>query len=201
MTETKGRLDSEKVAADFFVLESIRWWRKELEHQLCEVSASKDNRVIDILRLQAAFDFAEFFYTLRAQGIESADQLGRLEEAHSRYLESLLKDETKMKRFNLRKTRIEAAMFTGDTRPRLVQDWRERPGAIDQSNLARLLVTQMSTETCRKLVVAGASAGFLVRWKSPYGTMLVASTGVMEDIFGNCLRALRKRIIEGASSP
>jgi hypothetical protein len=80
------------------------------------------------------------------------------------------------------------------TLPRLLQNWRDRPGAIDQSNPARLLMSVMSTETCRKVVVACAEAGFIDRTRTPYGTMLVQSKGTLEDIFGLILRELRSRI-------
>jgi hypothetical protein len=52
----------------------------------------------------------------------------------------------------------------------------------------------MSTETCRKVVVACAEAGFLERKRTAYGTMLVHTTGKLEDIFGGILRQLRSRI-------
>ena len=71
---------------------------------------------------------------------------------------------------------------------------QDSKGAIDQSNLARLLMGVMSTETCRKVVVACAEAGFLERKRTAYGTMLVHTTGKLEDIFGRILRELRSRI-------
>jgi hypothetical protein len=86
------------------------------------------------------------------------------------------------------------AIFTADTMPRLLQNWRDNPGAIDQSNLARLLVGVMSTETCRKLVIAFAEAGFLKRERTPFGTIIVSSTGLMEHIFGYCVREMRLQI-------
>ena len=52
----------------------------------------------------------------------------------------------------------------------------------------------MSTETCRKVVVDCSAAGLLVRERTPYGTVLVISTGKIEDIFGSCLRDLRRSI-------
>jgi hypothetical protein len=79
--------------------------------------------------------------------------------------------------------------------PRLLQHWRESAGAIDQSNLARLLMSVMSTETCRKVIVACADAGFLARKRTPYGTVLVISNGTLEEIFGGCLRDLRLRML------
>ena len=40
----------------------------------------------------------------------------------------------------------------------------------------------MSTETCRKIVIACADAGFLRRTRTSYGTILVSSNGKLEQI-------------------
>lgn len=186
------------VAADLFVLETMRWARQEFEKRLCAMSVDRSDPVLEVLRLETTYQFAEFFYLLRAQRIETAEQLAQLEEGHSRYFDQLSRDKAKIKRLKLRESRVSDALFTGDTRPRLIQDWRDNPGTIDQSNLARFLAMTMSKETCRSLAVACASAGFLTRWKSPLGTTLVRSTGIMEDVFGEYLRAFRNRIVEGA---
>jgi hypothetical protein len=93
-----------------------------------------------------------------------------------------------------------SAIFTADTFPRLVQNWRERPGAFDQSNLARLLAVAMSAETCRKVVVACADAGLLLRERTSYGTIIIVSTGVLEETLGRCLREARQRVA-GLSLP
>jgi hypothetical protein len=154
---------------------------------------------MDVLRLEAAYQFSEFFYLLSARRIETEDDVRRLAELHNQYIVDLTKDPQKMARMGLKLNRLLDAMFTSDTMPRLLQNWREKPGAIDQSNLARLLVSVMSTETCRKLVVACAEAGYLRREKTPYGTIVVSSTGVLERIFGECLREMRLRIQSGAS--
>jgi hypothetical protein len=100
-----------------------------------------------------------------------------------------------MRRMGLKEERLLAAIFTADTLPRLVENWRERPGAFDQSNLARLLAAAMSAETCRKVVVACAEAGLLVRERTSYGTILIVSTGAMEETLGRCLREARRRVV------
>jgi hypothetical protein len=189
--------DRQEIEADLFVLESLRWNRKEFEDRLCRASASQDEAVIGMLRLKVAYQFAEFFYQLAARRITTIEQIEALIQAHNEYLAMLFKDKAKMKRLGLRPDRILDAIFTEDTRPRLLQNWRDRPGSLDQSNLSRLLVTVMSTETCRKLIVACQAAGFITREKTPYGTVVVASTGVMEQVFGQCLRDLRLRIARG----
>jgi hypothetical protein len=82
-------------------------------------------------------------------------------------------------------------MFTSDTLPRLETCWREAPRSLDQSNLARFLLPQMSSETTRKLVVASTAAGFLNRRETVLGTMVVVSNGVPEDVFGQRMREMR----------
>lgn len=187
--------DNSEVEADLRLLESIRWSRKAVEDRLCTASASQDEAVLGALRLDAAHQFVEFFFLLQARGLTSVEQIEAFANLHNNYIIELTKDRAKMRRLGVRHDRLLDAMFTADTMPRLLQNWREQPGAIDQSNLARFLVVVMSTETCRKLAIACDAAGFLTRSKTPYGTILVASTGVMETIYGEVLRELRRRLI------
>lgn len=186
-----------ELEADLAFLEILRWGRRELVERLCRESRSQKDATLDVLRLEPGYHFAEFFYLLQARQITTAEDLAVLAELHNKYIVALTKDAGKMARLGLKLERLLDAMFTADTLPRLLQTWRERPGAIDQSNLARLLVAVMSTETCRKLVVACGEAGFLERSRTPFGTVVVSSTGALERIFGDCLREMRKRIETG----
>ena len=116
-----------------------------------------------------------------------------LAELHNQYLVELTKDRVKLARLGLNRERLLDAIFTADTMPRLLLHWAGKPGTLDQSNLARFLAVLMSTETCRKVVVACAQAGFLLRDRSPYGTMFVRSAGTLERLFAQCLRDLRRQ--------
>src|SRR5262249_11262639 len=129
-----------------------------------------------------------------ARGISTEEQIRTLAEVHNSYLAELTKDPAKMSRLGLKEERLLGAIFTADTFPRLVQNWRERPAAFHQSNLARLLTLGMSAETCRKVVLACAEAGLLKRERTSYGTIIIVSTGVFEDTLGRCLREARRRI-------
>ena len=197
MSTEKFFADFVELEADLKLLESLRWSRKEFLERVCAASGVKEEPVLATLRLEATYHFAEFFYLLRARRIETEDEIRVLAELHNQYIVDLMKDESKMTRLGLNPDRALDAMFTADTMPRLLQNWREQPGAIDQSNLARLLVSVMSTETCRKIVVACSTAGFLDREKTSYGTILVRSRGTLEHIFGGCVRDLRRRISGG----
>jgi len=180
--------------AELALLEDLRRSRKEFSDRVCAASLSREESVLDMLRLEASYQFAEFLFLLRARDIDSEADIERLALLHNQYIVELTRDPAKMERMGLGRDRALEAMFTADTLPRLLQNWREARGAIDQSNLARFLMSVMSTETCRKMVIACAEAGFVARTRTAYGTMLVQSTGVLEDVFGLTLRDFRQRI-------
>lgn len=179
--------------AELILLESLRWARKEFQDRICQASTSKDEKIFASLRLDATYQMAEFYFLLRARSIDTEDDIRRLAEIHNQYVVDLTKNPDKIARMGLTHERALEAIFTADTLPRLIENWRLAGRAIDQSNLARLLMGVMSTETCRKIVVACAEAGFLRRTRTSYGSILVQSLGVMEDVFGSCLRDLRLR--------
>ena len=51
------------------------------------------------------------------------------------------------------RTRVRKGLFSPDSIPKLVENYRAGDGAIDQSDLSRLLIEVMSPETCRKTTV------------------------------------------------
>ena len=198
MKRRNSTTERDEIEADLALLESLRWSKKEFFDRICQESRSQDEKILSVLRLEPTYQFAEFYYLLRARRIETEDDIQRLADIHNKYIVNLTKDPKKMARLALNSERLLDAMFAADTMRRLGQIWHDRLGTLDQSNLARLLVLVMSTETCRKIAVACANAGFLQREESPYGMMLVLSNGVLELVFGGCIRDLRQRIHKGA---
>ena len=183
--------DMAQIDADLLVLERLQRFRVDFAEQICAASAKRSLDVLSVLQLEAMHPFAEFYFLLRARSIETEADLERLADAHNSYIVGLTKNHEKVERMGLKPERLMQAIFTGDTLPRLLGTWREHPGSIDQSNLGRFLVAVMSTETARKLVVACSEAGFLDRVRTPFGTVVVRSTGIMEKVYGICLRQLR----------
>jgi hypothetical protein len=186
--------DRAQLAADLNMIETLRWYRMIFTERLTAASKNQEENILEMLRLEATYQLAEFYYGLKAHGIETAADIAKLSDAHNDYIVGLSNDPAKMRRLGLSKDRLLDAMFAADTRPRLVETWRQRAGAIDQSNLARLLTVVMSAETCRRVVVACAEAGFLERKDTIYGTKVIVSTGVLEHTLGLCLRESRRRV-------
>jgi hypothetical protein len=187
-------MDYSESEKDLGALEHMRRARMNFGIRICEASSSQDDTILEDLRLESMFEFAEFYFGIRVLGFTEPDDITILAKMHNQRIVDLEKNPAEMRQRRLSKERILKGMFTADTLPRLESCWREAPGSLDQSNLARFLTPQMSPETTRKLVVASTAAGFLSRRETVFGTMVVISTGVMEDVFGQCMREMRKSI-------
>jgi hypothetical protein len=186
---------ADETALDAELLAHIRSARIHFTDLVCTASIGQDEALLTQLRGEPTYLMAEFLYSFRAYGIQTADDIERFADLHNGYVDSLTRDPNKLRRLGLTQERALAGIFTADTKPRLVQNWKEVPGTIDQSNLARFLLAIMSTETCRKTVIDFEKAGFLTRSRSAYGTMLVRSTGVVEDLFSQMLHQLRQSLV------
>jgi hypothetical protein len=185
------RFESEK---DLAALEYMRRARVNFEERICEASATQDEAILEGLRLESMFEFAEFYFAIWVLGFTDPADITILANKHNQRIVDLEKNPVELRRRRLTKERVLKGMFTSDTLPRLESCWREAPGSLDQSNLARFLMPQMSPETTRKHVHASTAAGFLNRRETVFGTMVVVSTGVMEDVFGQCMREMRDGI-------
>lgn len=182
---------------DFATLELMSRARHSFIECLVERSESRDEAdVLSYLRLDKMFEFAEFFYTIRAMGLTDPGDVAILADLHNGRIARLMRDRAALDRRGLKQERLLDSMFTIDVLPRLEMIWNEQPGALDQSNLGRLLVTQMSAETVRGIAVATEKAGFIRRRRHPTGAIVITSLGVMEDVMGSCLRTMRCTIAD-----
>ncbi|CDZ56637.1 hypothetical protein [Neorhizobium galegae] len=184
----------EELSRDVSLLEKIRAARLSFSDRVCRASGLKNDKHLSQLRSEPTYLMAEFLYSMKVYGVRTAEDIGRFADLHNDYVVSLTKDPSKLQRLGLSMDRALASMFTADIKPRLLQNWSEREGAIDQSNLARFLVAVMSAETCRKVLIDFEAAGFVIRNRSPYGTVVICSTGAIEEIFGEMLRDLRSEL-------
>jgi hypothetical protein len=195
--DSSNPMDRSCIEKDLAALEHMRRARMNFGERICAASASQEADILAELRFESMFEFAEFYFIIKAMGLNESDDISFMAEAHNQRVADLLKNPTAMRQRKLSKDRLLNAIFTADTRPRLESVWRQAPGALDQSNLIRFLLPQMSSETTRKLVVACSVAGFLTRREEmAFGTVIVASTGVMEDVFGRCMHEMRLAIAE-----
>lgn len=181
---------------DFEALDYMSRARVEFGERLCEASVTSDAKTLDWLRDDKMFELAHFFFAIKAMNLDGPDDAPILAEVHNEKIVALSKDRRAMQMRGLTDERLSQAMFTVDTQPRLEMIWREQPGALDQSNLARFLILQMSSETARKLVEACCLAGFVERRKHAAGSKVVASNGILEKTMSGVLRNMRRAIAQ-----
>ena len=184
--------ESSEIAADLAFMETLRRMRARFHSKIGGVATSLDHAG---LRQESFFQFAEFFFAIQQYGIDSAEKLERLARLHNEHLSEISRDRGRMRRYGLTAERVAAGMFTEDNLRKLAANFSGPLAGIDQSDLARLLVTVMSVETCRKLVVAAEAAGFVERARSPFGAVLVVSRGIMEQVYGSVVREARREVL------
>ena len=183
--------DKGETMRDVRTCEALHEARAAFQESLVAGSLNQSLHFVSQLRQESAYQMAEFLYLLRAFRIDSEDQIRRYADLHNRHLETLTKDRAKLRRLGLSPTRVLRGMFSPESIPKLVENYRSEAGAIDQSDLARLLIEVMSPETCRKTTMILTKAGYMERWRSPYQSVLVRSTGVLECLFARSLRHVR----------
>lgn len=169
--------NGDELALDISLLEQVRAARINFSDRVCAASASKDDKHLAQLRSEPTYLMAEFLYSMKVFGISTAEDIERFADLHNDYVVSLTRDPAKLQRLGLSQDRALASMFTADTKPRLIQNWAEKSGAIDQSNLARFLVAVMSSETCRKTLIDFETAGFMAQEGSTFVVCSDASAG------------------------
>ena len=180
--------------------EALHEARASFQDALVEGSAIQDRNFVAQLRQEPVYQMAEFFFLLRAFRLDDEEKIRRYAELHNQHLEELQSDRTKMHRLGLSPTRVQKGKFSSDSIPKLVENYRSGDGAIDQSDLSRLLIEVMSPETCRKTAVTLTEAGYLERRRSPYQSVLVRSIGALERIFARSLRHVRSTLVSLAGT-
>ena len=187
-----GDIDTAELALDLSFIETLRRMKARFQAELLAASQSTDPDVLLSLRQESFFQLAEFLFAMKTYGIDSAEKLDRFADLHNQYLLGVRDDRERMRRYGLTPERIESALFTGDNLRKLLANFAGSTPSIDQSDLARFLVTVMSTETCRKLLLAAEKSGFVERTRSPFGAVLIVSLGTIENVYGAVIREARR---------
>ncbi|MGB8277925.1 MAG: hypothetical protein WCF20_08360 [Methylovirgula sp.] len=178
--------DSKK---NWLTLEIVRRAKATFIDRLCRESMSQDARVLSQLAGEHMFEFAEFYYSMHAMGLTGADDIIVLLDLHNERVAALAKA-------RLAPQRLAGAIFPDVDLVRLEEIWRDMPGGLEQSALARFLAPHMSEDSVHMLVIACEAAGFVTRTATVCNCVVVSSTGVVEEVMTASLRDMRFAIRE-----
>ena len=194
--------DDGETMRDIRTCEALHEAKVSFQDALVDGSVVQDSHFAAQLRQEPVYQMAEFFFLLRAFQLDDEKKIRHYANLHNRHLEGLGTARAKMRRLGLSPTRVRKGIFSAESILKLVENYRTGDGALDQSDLSRLLIEVMSPETCRKTAVLLTEAGYLERRRSPYQSVLVRSTGVLERIFAQCLRHVRSSFgLEDEAAP
>src|SRR5262249_46464545 len=91
MSDEDVLADRCQLMADLDMIEIFRWYRMVFSERLVSASTSQDEELLATLRLEATYQLAEFYYVLKARGIQSEAQIKMLAELHNGYIADLTK--------------------------------------------------------------------------------------------------------------
>jgi hypothetical protein len=167
----------------------------------CEVSLSRDLfATVSDRQLQkklvgsAAKDVATFFYLLKVNQIDTPDLIVEAALAHNDKIDAIFNDEMYLNILGRTKTQIIGSKFTERGLVKLADNFRSTRRSIDQSDISRFLILQMSQESCRSVIEMFEQAGMLERSKVLSGSTLVMSNGVVETIIEKYLENLDSKL-------
>ncbi len=189
-----------EIAADIRLHTAYRQSQKMFFDLLAETSTQKQPHVLTALRQQPVYAIAEMLYLWRAFGIRTREQVLKYIEGHNEKLSVLLADKERLRLYGFTPARIRDALIDEPAAAKLVINYTNFEGSFDQRDLARLLVQQMSPETCRKTITKLSETGFVQRSSGVYNAILVRSSGKLEEIFMKHLRAFRRAFAEGEAA-
>ncbi len=134
-----------------------------------------------LLRNEGAAQIAELFFLIRELGLNDASKFRGYLESHNAAMNGYLDDPSSARMLGLSQQRIKSARFPEDRIKFL--EFISPPGKLllDQASVGRLLTEAMAPETCRKIVIALAEGGLLMRHEM--GHVMVSSVGVLEDAY------------------
>ncbi|WP_157234872.1 hypothetical protein [Methylosinus sp. LW4] len=172
-TESKGVLALALEANDI-ISRNIYVFRNKIVDKFC-INASD---MADV-SIESLYKLAIFYLRLFAATKDEHFSIESFAESHNSRVSDLLSN--KIYFHTARREALLRSIFTSDVMPRLAFTWNQYSYSIDQSNIARFMATELSTETVRKVIIFGERYGMFVR-SNALGVVIVKSTGVLEQV-------------------
>ena len=176
------------------VLQILRQQRILFFDRLAELSLEKDEQHIVRLRQDTIYNVVEYLFILSNFDLTDQAVFVNYLQLHNNHIQGLLDCRDKQQRMGLTVDRLDKGVFSERALMKTAANFATSDGAVDQSDLARLMITLVSPETCRRSIEVLEVSGFLTRTISPFGSMLVKSKGTAEAEFELMLSNMEREI-------
>ena len=174
-------------------IEVVKAMRSARLHFMSAITAASQDRKPELLRRlrsDGVLQVAEFFFLLKCHRITTATQIKAFARLHNRYLRDAMDSPEKLERLDRTSMQLDGAFFSDIGLEKLAENFQRNPPSIDQSDLCMFLVTQQSVENCRRNLKTLQRAGLLDASRIPYGSILLHSSGKLEQIYQDHINAL-----------
>lgn len=181
--------------ADITLFEEISSARMRFYDQIVNCRPPASTVEIRELRQETVFVIAEFFWLLRVFEINTPEKLRAFGETHNHNIHELLDNDEDQVRLGVHAPRLRESLFNSEEKlARLEANCSNGTVQFSQTDFGRFLVEYMSFERCRSTVKTLSDAGFLKASKSPFGAILISSSGQLEDAYADHIRSFRRAL-------
>ena len=174
---------AERLANDVEVVKAMRAARQAFSDGILDAAGSDRRDVRRVLTSDSVFQIAEFFFLLRCHGICTAEQIRSFGQLHNEYVQHAVTAPEKLEKLGRLRSQLEGAVFSDVGIEKLAENFMRKPPSFDQSDLCRFLLTQQSSENCRRSLVVLRETGLLDETRTAYGSVVLHSHGALERIY------------------
>ncbi|MCT4655146.1 MAG: hypothetical protein N4A65_04980 [Cohaesibacter sp.] len=178
------------------ILHAVRTARKFFADQLVSLSVLETAAQEKKLRDDGIFLIAEFFFLLKTNNLTDPDKIKNFAKLHNQYLDDTIKDGDKIRRLGRTAAQLQDGYFSAIGIEKLGENYLRKPPCFDQSDLCRFLIAQFSVESCRRHLKLLRAVKLLEEIKTPYGSLVLHSPGLLETVFSQHLAVLDEALKE-----
>ncbi|MCY3877522.1 MAG: hypothetical protein OXF88_24930 [Rhodobacteraceae bacterium] len=199
MTSTEQQSDGIRRIADkgeangrrhIEVVKAMRGARLNFMHGITGASRDKKPELLRRLKSDGVLQIAEFFFLLKCHEIKTTRQIKAFARLHNKYLQDTMDSPEELEWLDRTRMQLDGAFFSELGIEKLAENFQRNPPSFDQSDLCRFLVTQQSGENCRRSLKTLQQAGLLDANRIPYGSIVLHSSGKLEQIYLDHINAL-----------
>ena len=176
---------------DIETVKAMRAARQAFSENIIRLANNRRRDLLRRLQSDSVYQIAEFFFLLKCHDIRTVSQVKRFARLHNGYLQNAMDTPEKLEKLDRTRSQIDGAFFSDVGLEKLGENFRRNPPSFDQSDLCRFLVTQQSFENCRRSLKVLRETGLLEEDKIAYGSLVLHSRGVLEQVYRDHLGTLR----------
>ena len=189
-------MDTGSIHSDIEIVKAMRLARQASLDAILDAARTDRRDVRRVLTSDGVFQIAEFFFLLECHEIKTAERIRAFAELHNEYIAKVVESPAKLEQLGRTKSQLSGAKFSQIGIDKVVENFQKKPPSFDQSDLGRFLLTQQSSENCRRNLVVLRKTRLLEETRTAYGSIVLHSPGILEEIYQTHVGTLRHLLLQ-----